>query len=56
VMVCEPSLSMHVESAVPMSLRVVFAHEDWIVVPVTTGLPEGRVYVPPANGIGYSLF
>src|SRR5690606_33509149 len=32
--------------AVARSLSVVLAHEDEIVVPLVTGFPTGRVYVP----------
>jgi hypothetical protein len=31
-----------------MSARVVFPHVEDMIVPVTTGLPAGRVYAPPA--------
>jgi hypothetical protein len=47
---------MQFVSAVAMSLLVVFAVDDEIVVPVTTGLPAGKVYVPePLKAIIFLL-
>jgi hypothetical protein len=43
-------------NAVAMSLLVVLVVDDEIVVPVTTGLPAGRLYVPePLKAIIFLL-
>jgi hypothetical protein len=42
VIVCVPSFNTQVLNAVAISELVVLVVEDEIVVPVTTGLPEGR--------------
>jgi hypothetical protein len=39
VMVCVPSFRTAVDNPVAMSLSVLFAHDEAMVVPVTTGLP-----------------
>jgi hypothetical protein len=39
----EPSVGTEFVRAVAISLSVVFAHVDVIVVPVTTGFPAGKV-------------
>ncbi len=41
-----PSLAIDCVNAVAMSLKVLLAHVELIVVPVTTGLPAGKEYVP----------
>jgi hypothetical protein len=41
-----PSTAMLWVSATFMSSSVVFAQDELIVVPVTTGLPAGSTYVP----------
>jgi hypothetical protein len=44
-------------NAVAMSLLVVLVVDDEIVVPVTTGLPAGRLYVPePLKAIIVPLY
>jgi hypothetical protein len=46
---------MHVVRAVATSLMVLFCTVELIVVPVTTGLPAGKLYVPePLNGMSVS--
>jgi hypothetical protein len=47
---------MQLVSAVARSLLVVLVVDDEIVVPVTTGLPAGKLYVPePLKGIIFLL-
>jgi hypothetical protein len=51
-----PSRVIQFVNAVAMSLLVVLVVDDEIVVPVTTGLPAGRLYVPePLKAIIFLL-
>jgi hypothetical protein len=56
VTVCVPSFKIHELKAVAISELVVLVVVDEIVVPVTTGFPDGNEYVPEEKGIFIPYF
>jgi hypothetical protein len=56
VIVCDPSFNTQVLNAVAISELVVLVVVDEIVVPVTTGFPDGSEYVPEVKGIFIPYF